>query len=206
MINEELLREHPINYPIVLEKKIFDNFSDRFFSSSISKVSSRKKKIYITVEKDGYCSRLLRARIKARIDDVPCSIYFEFDYEKMKRGVTLFFTYKSVEYRPYTIPLTPRDDLNHKSYNYEIPFSIFITDDEKFISDHCICNYDAIKNNNTERVELLKSLYGDKYISDLEYYFTHPQKHYLIVADARVAAFKLVDRLIEFLYEYGSEE
>ena len=52
----------------------------------------------------------------------------------------------------------------------------------------------------------MKSLYGEEYITNLRNFFGKPEKRYLTVIEARVAAMKLLDRFIDFMEEAVSSE
>ncbi len=206
MIDEKLLREHLNSYALNLERDTYEEFHDILYASEKGKLSSRKRNIYVTVEKTDYPFNGMRVVIKAKIDQVPCLLSFSFNYDKFKRGIDLYFTYNLVELQPYIMPFSVRGDELNLSYNTAIPFMVWMSDEEKYATYYCRENYKAIINKDKEKLETIKSLYGEEYITNLKKYFGKPEKRYLTVIEARVAATKMIDRFIDFMTETAWEE
>ena len=158
------------------------------------------------MEKTDYPFNGMRVVIKAKIDKVPCYLDFSFNYDKFKNGIYLYYTYNLVQLQPFVMPFSVSGDELNLSYNTAIPFMVWMSDEEKFATHYCRESYRAIIDKDSQQVEVIKSLYGDEYITNIKKYFGKPEKRYLTVIEARVAAMKMLDRFIEFMEEIAWEE
>ena len=202
MINEQLLREHLNSYAIHLEKETYEEFHRKLYSATKEKLSTRKKNIYLTVEKTDYPSFGIRVEIKTKIDQVPCYLSFSFNYEKFKKGIDLYFIYDLIKFQPFVMPFSLQGDDSNLTYRTVIPFMVWMSEEDKFITHYCREDYKSIVNKDNNRIESLKFLEGEDYILNIKKYCgSKPEKRYKTVVEARVAAMKMMDRLIEFMEE-----
>lgn len=206
MLDEKLLRNHLNSYALTLYRDTYDQFRRKLYDSPKGKLYSRKKNIYITAEPE-YAGLSIRASIKATIDQIPCQMNFSFNYEGVKNGQSFLFDYNLIQFRPYFFPFSVRGDEFNVTYQTEIPFMIWMTEDDQYVTSYCLDDYRAILDKNTTRLNSMKLLYGEEYASHIKKYFSSTKnKRFNTVFEARIAASKMMDRFLDFMEEVAWEE
>lgn len=204
-IDEE--EEFPqFNFDLCLKKETFDIFYEKLQRAEKGKLTSKKKNIYITVKK--WTIFEIEVFIKAKIDNVPCKLICNFSYDKLKRGIFLLFIYDEIEFRPFTIPLSIRGDEEEDAIVYQkrLPFRIWMTAENKYLSPYFYDECKAIVENNTKRIDRMKEFNGEEYINKVRHYFLlNNSEKCEIVYNGVVAATTMFGRLIEFMEEVESE-
>lgn len=206
MLDEKLLREHINSYAIHIDRDTFEEFRKKLCASEKGKLSSRKKKIYITVHDAHYPISGIRVSIKAKINQVPCNLCASFNYNWLKSGFVFSFKYNHIGFRPHFFPFAVRGEEPEITYLSYVPFMVWMTDSDDFIEPGCLIDYEAIKSKDTERIETAKYLYGEEYITNIKKYCgANANRRFKTVFEARVAATILFDRLHEFMEEIACD-